>query len=131
MSMGVSRLLDKNSAALDSHRGKIVRIIESRFSEYEKFLNSSMNELSSRGLRAVELNEAELARLSAKLGAMSPLSVLGRGYSICRDAGGTVVRSSSAILPGDRVSSLFKDGSAEAEILKTLPDAVACLDVNE
>jgi len=42
-------------------------------------------------------------RLAASLDAMSPLKVLGRGYSIAHRADGTVIKNSSDVKQGDRI----------------------------
>jgi exodeoxyribonuclease VII large subunit len=44
-----------------------------------------------------------LARSSAKLEALSPLSVLGRGYSLAWSAQGKLLRGSDEVVPGDAV----------------------------
>lgn len=51
----------------------------------------------------------QTARLSAALDAMSPLKVLGRGYSITQN-GGTVVSSLRQAEPGDRLNVRVTDG---------------------
>lgn len=54
-------------------------------------------------------------RLTAKLDAMSPLKVLGRGYSLVR-SGGNPVRSVRELAVGETVSITLADGSAQAQI---------------
>ncbi len=62
--------------------------------------------------------EATLARLAASLDALSPLSVLARGYAIARDARGSVLKDAVALAPGDEVSVLLGDGSFDATVTK-------------
>ena len=62
--------------------------------------------------------EATLARLAASLDALSPLSVLARGYAIARDARGSVLKDAAALAPGDEVSVLLGDGSFDATVTK-------------
>ena len=52
---------------------------------------------------------------AAKLEALSPLSVLSRGYSIL-EKNGDAVSSASDINVGDKVTVVMHDGYAEAEI---------------
>ena len=54
-------------------------------------------------------------RLTAKLDAMSPLKVLGRGYSLVR-SGGNPVHSVRELAVGETVSITLADGSAQAQI---------------
>lgn len=52
-----------------------------------------------------------LARDSAALDAMSPLKVLGRGYSIARNENGTLIASVKDAAPGERLELRLSDGS--------------------
>ncbi len=56
----------------------------------------------------------------SKLTALSPLSILNRGYSITRliDNNNQVVRSSENVQPGDRLQILLGSGSLEAKTTK-------------
>ena len=60
-----------------------------------------------------------LARLAASLDALSPLSVLARGYAIARDASGRVVRGADELVPGGEVRVLLGRGSFDATVLRT------------
>ncbi|HNQ16212.1 MAG TPA: exodeoxyribonuclease VII large subunit, partial [Pyrinomonadaceae bacterium] len=53
---------------------------------------------------------------SAKLDALSPLKVLGRGYAIAKDASGVVVRSVDDVLPGDNVQIRLSDGKLNTRV---------------
>ena len=54
------------------------------------------------------------AACTAKLDALSPLKVLGRGYSITQNENGTVLRSVSHAAVGDKVRITLADGSLSA-----------------
>ena len=60
--------------------------------------------------------ESTLARLAASLDALSPLSVLARGYAIARDGAGHVVKDASDLAAGDEVRVLLGAGSFEATV---------------
>lgn len=63
------------------------------------------------GLTAVMAGEREhFARLAAALDALSPLKVLGRGYSVARTPEGRVVSSVAEAMPGDRLTVRVSDG---------------------
>lgn len=55
----------------------------------------------------------EFARLAAKLDALSPLKVLGRGYSIALDAEGRAVREAGQLKAGDKLDLRFSRGGAK------------------
>ena len=52
----------------------------------------------------------------AKLDALSPLSVLTRGYSITQKESGEIVRDSHQTSEGERLSIRFARGKLEAEV---------------
>lgn len=57
-----------------------------------------------------------LANAAARLDAMSPLKVLGRGYAIALDDSQTAVRSAETLHPGDRLCVRFAAGSAQCAV---------------
>ena len=66
--------------------------------------------------RVLQKKQDSLALASAKLAAINPLAVLGRGYSYSQ-INGTVVSSVKQINKGDKIDIRFVDGSAVAEII--------------
>jgi len=70
------------------------------------------------------LTESERARLSRSVGrldALSPLAVLGRGYSIVRTAE-HVVQSADGLKEGDRLEVRFRSGGAQVRVESTTVD---------
>jgi exodeoxyribonuclease VII large subunit len=57
---------------------------------------------------------SRVERIAAQLEALSPLRVLGRGYSVARDAGGSVVRRSNQLPAGARFTLRVSDGEIGA-----------------
>ena len=71
------------------------------------------------GLSAAAGRERErFARLAASLDALSPLKVLGRGYSIAQRADGGIVRSVKDANPGDKLSLRVTDGEIPCQVLE-------------
>ena len=60
--------------------------------------------------------EASLKELSAKLGLLSPYSVLDRGYSLTTDEHGRVVREASAVAAGTRLRTRLQKGVVESVV---------------
>jgi exodeoxyribonuclease VII large subunit len=77
----------------------------------------------AQGLRRMEERTAERIRaVSGKLGALNPLGVLERGYSICRGApGGRAITSSTDLAPGGPLFVRFRRGAVEARVEKIEP----------
>lgn len=124
--------LDELTGRIESLTTKTLSTNRNRFLELFKTLELS----SPKGRLAVERSELKLKtermerlvkdivdkqrkRMSvsvAKLNAMSPLSVLSRGYSYTQKDG-AVVSSTDQIAVGDSVKIRFSDGFAQAEIV--------------
>ena len=64
----------------------------------------------------------DVAASAARIQALSPLAVLGRGFALARREDGAVVRDAGEIAAGDRLELVFARGGARAEVLETLPD---------
>jgi exodeoxyribonuclease VII large subunit len=91
-----------------------VRDLERRLDDWSERLGRG---LKQRLLSARERVQAAAARLDS----VSPLNVLGRGYSVTkREADETVVRDPSQVLPGDRLLTLVQHG----RIVSRVEDAV-------
>jgi exodeoxyribonuclease VII large subunit len=74
----------------------------------------------------IEGARRRLGELAARLDALSPLAVLGRGYSIIRrEADGRIVRAAGDVSLGDRLDLQLSLGRIGAEVitLETPPDA--------
>ncbi len=63
--------------------------------------------------------EESLKVASAALDALSPLKVLGRGYSITLDENGSVLSSVENVRQKDRLEIRLSDGRIEAEVMTT------------
>lgn len=59
---------------------------------------------------------ADLGKNAAALDALSPLKVLGRGYSIAYDGAGRVATSVDVFAPGDEVRVRMADGEVSASV---------------
>ncbi len=72
-------------------------------------------------LRQHERKRAALGKNAGLLHAISPLAVLGRGYSIAQRKNGVVVRSSTEVQPGEKISVTLGHGGIDCEVKKTWP----------
>jgi exodeoxyribonuclease VII large subunit len=60
---------------------------------------------------------ARAGTLGARLDALSPLAVLGRGYAVCwNDARTAIIRSAASVHPGDRVRVTLADGELPCRV---------------
>jgi exodeoxyribonuclease VII large subunit len=113
---GVLRTGERFEARTEHLCERLTSRIEAMLREMETTVGYAEKQIVSGIGRVTERNDAVIASFAAALDALSPLSTLGRGYSICRSPGGAVIRSAEEIRAGDKVNLLFKDGFAEADI---------------
>jgi exodeoxyribonuclease VII large subunit len=74
--------------------------------------------LGARIERLLALKRQRLERLFVQLEERSPLRVLERGYSICTDAAGNLLRSTEQVALGDEVRVQLSRGNLAAEVLR-------------
>lgn len=67
--------------------------------------------------RLVTNRRERLKALAAALDAMSPLKVLGRGYSIAQRKDGKAVVSTADVMSGDKLKLILTDGSVDCQVL--------------
>ena len=71
----------------------------------------------------VQSRVASYRRATARLDALSPLSSMGRGYSVCqRQADGRVVRSNTELQVGDLVRLRFREGGALGRVEEVIDE---------
>jgi exodeoxyribonuclease VII large subunit len=72
--------------------------------------------LEREGAHALALRRERLAAGAARLDALSPLAVLGRGYAIASDAAGRVLRSAREVAVGAQVTVRLHEGELDATV---------------
>tara|TARA_R110002049_G_scaffold2750_2_gene21336 strand:+ start:18781 stop:20001 length:1221 start_codon:yes stop_codon:yes gene_type:complete len=81
-----------------------------------------LDELDDRARRAIRsrwrLGETKVQSLSASLSALSPLSVLARGYSFTLDTDGNPIRSAADVSEGDLIRSRLAVGEIESRVVR-------------
>lgn len=88
---------------------------EAYLQQQELQLEMLRQRLEHAGIGAVQKNTLRFQRTAAKLDALSPLKVLGRGYAMVtrEDA---VVRSVTQLQPGDPVAVALSDGTVQCTV---------------
>lgn len=114
---GFSAVLERKSALFSSVVSRLtVQSPENRLNVMSEKLESIGRRLDSAVNSCVERNESRLAAAAVKLDGLSPLKILGRGYSLVYK-NDSLVRSAGDISQGDRVRLKFGKGEAEAKII--------------
>ncbi len=79
-------------------------------------LDYLVNRFQHVGEKVLTAGQHRLANAAARLDAMSPLKVLGRGYAIAMREDGSAVRRAADLAVGDSVSVRFAEGKANCEV---------------
>ena len=84
-------------------------------------LSRRLDELGDRAGRAVrganQLSRRQVEVIAGRLESLSPLAVLGRGYSLTqREADGRLIRSADELSPGERIVTRFAKGRAASRV---------------
>ena len=111
------KLLEREEVRLENLAGKRVLTDSSAFLQDRKmYLDFVQQKLAGAARMTLDGDERRFARLAAKLDAMSPLKVLGRGYAMAQLEDGTVLRSAQQAEIGDRVQVRLGEGSLSCTV---------------
>lgn len=114
LDQAVDRGLSQRRAALTELSSRRVMQSPTGFIDQRRLeLDSIRLRLDAAATGRLNRERQEFARLAAKLDALSPLKVLGRGYSIALDAGGRAVRESGQLKAGDKLDLRLSRGGAK------------------
>ena len=84
-------------------------------------LEQQMDEICQALVRSaavrIQRTRQQVDALAARLGALSPMSVLARGYSITLKPDGAVVRSTREVAPGECLRTRLHDGEFESKVV--------------
>ena len=112
--------VERTLKSIDGFEREMQFKVESKIKRVESFLNNAKLRLQS-GIQSPLSTEKEaMARRAAALDALSPLSVLARGYVTC-ESDGVRLFSIKQVTAGDKVDINFSDGRAEAKIESKIP----------
>ncbi|MCL2842250.1 MAG: exodeoxyribonuclease VII large subunit [Oscillospiraceae bacterium] len=103
------RLTDfRTKPVLESPLGYIQQRRQVFLHMHERFSGACLRQVSARREQFVEL--------AAKLDALSPLKVLGRGYSVVKRSDGHVIGSAKDVEIGDKISVTLKEGTLQCAV---------------
>jgi exodeoxyribonuclease VII large subunit len=109
---------DRSDVAAElAHLGaRLARGLALRSQRVTQRLERTLDRLAGAVTRRVERHQHELAALSGRLDALSPLKVLERGYSVARDADGRVLKRVTQLTPGLAFRLRVTDGEVAAKV---------------
>jgi len=100
---------------------KSLRVPLQRLRESQQHLDDVHFSIRESLLRHLEQRTVRCAAATKQLFALSPLSVLGRGYSMVTNTSGTVIKDAQSLREGDTVHLQFAHGKASAVIEGVFP----------
>ena len=110
------RALKINSDLNDMKRRLLFSITRGVCIPASEHLNNAFSSLSSSVAYRINEADAKLLSSAGTLNSLSPLSVMSRGFTICRDAEGNMVKDVSSLSEHQSIDIYFRDGYAGAEI---------------
>ena len=112
------RLIERHAQRLDHASRRLLTPAE-RLERHREHLSQALRRMNRALDRRQHERQLRLDSLRSALAHLDPTQVLGRGYSIVRDAHGHVLRSAAALAPHDKLDVTFSEGGAEAEVTRT------------
>ena len=121
------RMLMMMQAKLDNNRRYLESLANAReitrpnvrIDQYRQILDSMDTRLGDRLAYLLQGYAARLNYFEGKLEALSPEAVLARGFAICLDAAGTVVRNADSLNDADFLNIRLHQGIVGAQVVKT------------
>jgi exodeoxyribonuclease VII large subunit len=112
LAKGTLRVLERNSERLEALQKKKVLSDPMAYLQDRRLqLDFVHQKLTNAAEKLVSDDARRYAQLTAKLDALSPLKVLGRGYAMAQKADGTVLRSSEQVSDGEKIRVRLAEGS--------------------
>ena len=92
-------------------RSRVLRDPMAFIDDKRLMLDYTQKNLLALAQKQMSQREQRFAALMAKLDALSPLKVLGRGYAVARNGAGEILRSAQDVQAGERIEVLLGQGS--------------------
>ncbi len=112
----LQNLVTTRRARLERTRDRIGAALLEQLRQSERRLLTVKGRLAPALSRVVERRRGGLERLAGQLHALSPIAVLGRGYSLARNADGKVLRRRADLPVGTTFTLTIADGSVAARV---------------
>jgi exodeoxyribonuclease VII large subunit len=109
---------DDVAKAFKLARRDLVGGANARLRQARTELNELSGAISQLVFRNIQKKKTHLSAHAARLNALSPLAVLGRGYAVARHLDGTTLTSARQFLEGLRFELILRDGEVDAMVTK-------------
>jgi len=116
LSRALQNLVSMRRARMDRTRDRMVGALIEQLRASERRLLTVKVRLGPAMSRAIDARRSRLSRLAAQLQALSPVAVLGRGYSLARAGDGRVLRRMVDLPGGTAFTLTVADGAVAARV---------------
>ena len=103
--------LSRSEEAIVRAREALARVGPRLTEQHASRLERERDRVVSAGRLLVETADRDVGQMAARLEDLSPLAILGRGYAVCYEEDGAVLRSAADVAPGDRVDVRLAEGA--------------------
>ncbi len=111
-----------DASRVEQARARLLRQISQRIERQQRRLADGASKLE-RGVHShLHQRQRRFGTLESRLGALSPLAVLERGYSVTRSASGAVLRSPADAQAGEEIETLLARGKIHSTVTRTHGD---------
>lgn len=116
---GLQNLVAARRARVDRTRDRMGAALVDQLRVLERRLLAVESRLAPAISQTIAERRARVARFAAQIQALSPLAVLGRGYSLARGPDGRLLRQVADFPPGARFTLTVADGTVAARVEPT------------
>lgn len=107
----IPSMLERRADAVARSREALVRVGPRLLEHPEGALGRDRERVIGAGADLLAKAERDIAQSAARLEDLSPLAILGRGYAVCYEHDGAILRSAASVSPGDRVDVRLAEGT--------------------
>lgn len=121
MSSHIDKILNNTFYNLDNNERRLIfNITKGVYQPASDFIENTYAAMA--GTMNYRINEAEarLASTAAALQSASPLTVLSRGYAICRNEAGEMLKDAASVKERDIIAVQLRDGLIDAAVRKVV-----------
>jgi exodeoxyribonuclease VII large subunit len=120
MKSSMTKDLVQSHSKLDLLSSKLLRFSPSlQLQEANHNLVAKIQRLTRVTSEVLNNKKSSLLKLTSTLDAVSPLAVLGRGYSILTSAKGEVISSNLDTMIGEEITGRLKEGIIKVKVIET------------
>lgn len=102
--------IERQVEAVEQVRGALGRIGPRLLTASEEQLGRTLEKVAGLGRELIASADRNIATAAARLDDLSPLAILRRGYAVCYEESGSVLRSSEGVSPGQGVRVRLAQG---------------------